>query len=223
MGSIFLKVFIIILGGFLVAGVNSSVFGQNSGKIIQFSGRVVAPDDDGDIMPLPYVNVAVEGTSRGTVTEYDGFFSLVAKAGEKVVFSRIGYKTKEYIVPDTLRSDFYSWIQVMSKDSVWLDEVVIMPWPSREHFKYEFLAIDISNELREQARENLAAEVLAELRYTVPADGRETTNLYIRETARDFIYTGQFKPQRVFDVVAWKQFIEAWRRGDFKSKKDKKN
>lgn len=211
---------IFIVAIFLLTCVDMQ--GQDNQQLIQFSGKVVTPDDEGNISPLPYVNIYVEGTNRGTVSEFDGFFSFVAKTGEEITFSRIGYKTVHYKIPDSLKSEYYSWIQIMTQDSIWLDEVVIVPWPSREHFKHEFLALDISNELREKAKENLAEEVLAEMRYTVPADGRETTNLYIRQTARNYQYSGQFKPQRIFDAVAWKQFIEAWKRGDFKRKKGKK-
>ena len=109
----------------------------------------------------------------------------------------------------------------MSQDSILLDEVVIFPWPDRDFFKQEFLAIDISDELREQAEENVAKEVLSEMRHTVPADGREAGNIYLAQKAAEFKYSGQYKPQRIFDVMAWKRFIEAWKRGDYKKKKDK--
>lgn len=193
---------------------------QKAPKVIQFTGKVVTEDSDGNVIGLPYVNVAIEGTSRGVVSEFDGYFSFVAQQGEKVVFSRIGFKTVEYVVPDTLTSDLYSWIQIMSVDNVLLPEVVIYPWPSREHFKYDLLAMDVTDEVRENARRNLAEEALNELRFAVPTDGREASSLVFRETANAAVYTGQYKPQRIFDVFAWKQFIEAWKRGDFK-KKDK--
>lgn len=191
-------------------------------SVIQFSGKVVTEDDNGDVIPLPYVNVAVKGTKRGASSEYDGYFSFVAKQGETVVFSRIGFNTVEYTIPDTLSSDYYSWIQIMSQDTILLDEVVIMPWPSREHFKQELLAIDISDELREQAEKNLASEVMTRMRHTVPVDGREASSIVLKEQAEAFKYSGQAKPQRIFDVFAWKKFIEAWKRGDFKRKKKKK-
>jgi hypothetical protein len=192
-------------------------------KVIQFTGKVVTADEDGDIIPLPYVNVAVEGTSRGAVSEYDGYFSFVAKTGEEVSFSRIGFRTVNFTIPDTMENNFYSWIQIMSQDSILLDEVVIFPWPDRDYFKQEFLAIDISDELREQAEENLANEVMSEMRHSVPVDGKEASNVYLAQKAAEFKYSGQYKPQRIFDVMAWKQFIEAWKRGDYKRKKDKKN
>ncbi len=198
-----------------------SLFAQKKAepiKVIEFSGKVVYEDDKGNPAPLAYTNVSVMGTNRGTFTEFDGFFSLVALAGEKIVFSRIGYKTVEVRIPDTLIADRYTWIQIMTEDNYILPEAVIMPWPSKEHFKQEFLAIDISNELRENAQANLAEEKMKEIRYSVPVDGRESSSLVIRQQATDYVYTGQMKPQNIFNPLAWKKFIDAWRRGDFKSK-----
>jgi len=205
--------------------LTSSIFAQRDyvpKDVIQFTGKVVTEGEDGEIVPLSYVNVAVEGTTRGALSEYDGYFSFVALKGEKVIFSRIGFKSVEYIIPDTLNGDFYSWIQIMSTDNVLLPEVVIYPWPSREHFKQDLLAMDVSSELKENARQNMAAEVLKEMRYTVPADGRETSSYAFKQIANQAVYTGQFRPQKIFDVFAWKQFIQAWKRGDFKNK-EKKN
>ncbi|MBC7884375.1 MAG: carboxypeptidase-like regulatory domain-containing protein [Saprospiraceae bacterium] len=189
-------------------------------KVVQFSGMVFYEDDNGQPAPLPYTNVAVMGTSRGAAADMDGFFSFVALAGETVVFSRIGFKTVEIKIPDTLVSDQYKWIQIMTEDNILLPEAIIMPWPSKEHFKQEFLAIDISDELRENAEVNLAEEKMKEIRHSVPVDGRETTSIVIKQQATDYVYTGQTKPQNIFNPLAWKKFIDAWRRGDFK-KKDK--
>lgn len=189
-------------------------------KVIEFSGKIVY-DNNGNPEPLAYTNVAVKGTNRGTFTEYDGFFSLVALAGEIVVFSRIGFKTVEIKIPEVLTSDRYTWVQIMTVDDYVLPEAIIRPLPSKEHFKQEFLAIDITNELRENAMANLADEKLKEIRYSVPVDGRETSSLVIKQQARDYIYTGQMKPQNIFNPIAWKNFIDAWRRGDFKKKEKK--
>jgi len=110
----------------------------------------------------------------------------------------------------------------MSEDSFLLPEAVIYPWPDKEYFKYEFLAIDISSEERDRLDKNLAKEVLEELRYKIPSDGGETTDLVIREQASDYRYVGQVKPQNIFNPLAWKRFVDAWRRGDFKNNNKKK-
>jgi len=207
----------------LIAGLVSG-YGQKNDdqvKVIEFSGMVFGEGDDGSPVPLPYTNVSVMGTSRGTSTDIDGFFAFVALAGETIVFSRIGYKTVEIKIPDTLKSTQYKWIQIMSEDNILLPEAIIYPWPSKDHFKQEFLAIDISNELRERAKENLAEEVLSEMRYTIPADGKETTSLVLRQQTYDYVYSGQIKPQNIFNPLAWKRFVDAWRRGDFKKKEGK--
>jgi hypothetical protein len=190
-------------------------------KVIEFSGMVFEESPKGEPIPLPYTNISVKGTSRGASSDNDGFFSFVALAGETIIFSRIGYKTVEIIIPDTLHGTKYKWIQIMTEDNILLPEAVIFPWPSKDHFKQEFLEIDISNELRENAQANLADEKLKELRYSVPADGRETSSMVIRQQANDYVYTGQIKPQNIFNPLAWKKFIDAWRRGDYKKKEKK--
>lgn len=188
-------------------------------SVVEFSGMVFTEGEDGSPVPLPYTTVAVKGSSRGAYSDLDGYFAFVALAGETVVFSRIGYKTVEIVVPDTLTSNHYKWLQIMSADDYLLPEVIIFPWPSKEHFKQEFFALDISNEIRQKAQENLAAEAMQEMRHSTPPDGKEAGSIVLRQQATDYVYTGQIKPQNIFSPLAWKKFVDAWRRGDFKKKK----
>lgn len=212
-----------ILVLFILAGISFNVDAQDEDRItvVQFSGKVITADDDGSPRPLPYTNVAVVGTSRGATADMDGYFSLVALAGEKIRFTRIGFKDVDFVIPDTLTTYHYSYVQIMTQDSFLLPEAVIFPWPDREHFKFEFLAIDITNAMRERAKENLAADVMSEMRYTIPADGNEAVDLQLRQYATEATYAGQIKPQNIFSPLAWKKFIDAWKRGDFKKKKKK--
>jgi len=194
---------------------------QDSSKVIQFSGVVVTQDDLGEMIPLPYTSVAIQGTERGTYAEIDGFFSIAANRGDTLVFSRLGFETVKHSVSDTLDSNFYSWYQVMSIDDVLLPEAVIFPWPSREHYKIEFLALDVSNELRQRAEENLAEEILQRMQSTVAPDGENSFELEQAQRQVAYQYAGQYKPQKIFDVMAWSQFVKAWKNGDFKRKKKK--
>lgn len=195
---------------------------NNNDFAIQFSGVVVTEDEkSGDIIPLPYTNIAVKGTSRGTISALDGFFSLVALRGDTISFSYLGYQTVEYILPDSLDKHFYSYYQIMSKDDILLPEAVIYPWPSREYFKQEFLAMDVNNELQQKARENLAEEVLRKMINEVPADANEAIDLHLRQQAQAATWNGQFRPMKIFDLVSWQKFIKAWKNGDFKKKKKK--
>ncbi len=191
---------------------------QDENQVIQFSGVVVTEDLNGDILPLPYTNVSILNTSRGAVTEIDGFFSLVAETGDTIVFSRVGFESVQKVIPDTLTNYFYSWYQVMSKGNILLPEAVIKPWPSKENYKIEFLAINVDNEMRKLAEANLAQKVLDELIYAIPQDGTESYNYLVKQQFEDYRTAGQFKPQQIFNPAAWAEFIKAWKRGDFKRK-----
>jgi len=67
--------------------------------MIQFSfsqektitGTVTSAEDG---LPLPGASVVIEGTTRGMRTDLDGNFSIMAKQGEKLVFSYVGAKTQ---------------------------------------------------------------------------------------------------------------------------------
>jgi len=187
--------------------------------LIQFSG-VVVTDENGMVQPLPYVNIFIKGsTGRGTYTSNDGFFSIVAREGETVIFSSVGYESVEYLIPDTLSSSRYSFFQIMTQDTVLLPETVIYPWPSREHFKLEFLAMDVTTEMEERANSNLADKVIADMVANLPTDGTENASMYMRQQQQAYYYEGQIRPQNVFNAFAWAEFIKAMKRGDFKKKK----
>ncbi|NVK53687.1 MAG: SusC/RagA family TonB-linked outer membrane protein [Flavobacteriaceae bacterium] len=69
---------------------------------------------------LPGVSVLIKGTSTGTETDFDGKYSIKAKAGDVLSFSYLGYKTIEKTVGSS------NTINVtMVEDANVLDEVVV--------------------------------------------------------------------------------------------------
>ena len=46
-------------------------------------------------LPIPGVNILVENTDRGTVTDFDGNYALEVSEGEILVFSYLGYQTQK--------------------------------------------------------------------------------------------------------------------------------
>jgi hypothetical protein len=57
------------------------------------------------------------------------------------------------------------------------------------------------------------------MRNSVPYDGRENADYYLRQQASSYYYIGQTPPMQIFSPIAWKEFFDAWKRGDFKKKK----
>ncbi|MBK6363802.1 MAG: carboxypeptidase-like regulatory domain-containing protein [Saprospiraceae bacterium] len=172
---------------------------KESRTIVEFSGMVFTEGEDGGPVPLPYTTVAVKGSSRGAYSDLDGYFAFIALAGETVVFSRIGYKSVEIVVPDTLSSNHYKWLQIMSSDDYLLPEVFIYPWPSKEHFKQEFFALDISNEIREKAQENLAEDAMKEMRHSTHPDGKEAGVLFCVNRLQNTFIPDKLNP-RIYSV-----------------------
>lgn len=189
----------------------------DSTKLIQFSGLVL--DGVGDeLEPIPFVTVSIEGGSRGVYTDWKGFFSLVVEKGEEVVFSAVGYKTASFVIPDTLTDNRYSLVQLLSTDTINLPETVVFPWPSREHFKLEFLAMQIDDDLLSNAEENLAQKALASMSNKLTMDGNENSDYYLRQQANSYYSYGQTAPMNIFNPLAWRDFFKAWKNGDFKKK-----
>lgn len=70
--------------------------------------------------PLPGANVTVKGTTRKTQTDYDGKYSIKAKAGEVLVFNFIGYFESQVIVGSASTVNV-----VLKENAAQLDEVVV--------------------------------------------------------------------------------------------------
>lgn len=186
-------------------------------NLVQFSGMVL-DGSTADLIPVPYTNVIVKGKARGTYSDFNGFFSIVVEKGDVIEFSAVGYKSVDYVIPKNLKDNRYSLVQLMTQDTINLPETVVFPWPSKEHFKLEFLAMDVTSEMQERALRNVANETLERMRSTVPSVGAEHANYYLRQQARSYYYIGQQPPMNIYNPIAWKQFFDAWKRGDFKRK-----
>ncbi|WP_291968085.1 SusC/RagA family TonB-linked outer membrane protein [Maribacter sp.] len=71
-------------------------------------------------LPLPGVNIVVEGTTTGTQTDFDGNYSIMASEGETLLFTYIGQKAQRATVGSS------STISIsMEEDAQALDEVVV--------------------------------------------------------------------------------------------------
>jgi TonB-dependent starch-binding outer membrane protein SusC len=82
------------------------------------SGQVT---DSGDGSPIPGVNVAVKGTSVGTITDFDGKFNVQASNTDILVFSYMGYTSQEIAIGS---NNTLSVALVASE--LGLDEVVVI-------------------------------------------------------------------------------------------------
>ena len=137
----------------------SFCFGQQNDNYVQFSGVVLSSDS---IQPMGFCHIYIEGQNRGTISDINGFFSFVASKGDLIIFDMVGYKKKEFLIPDSLDKKTYSIIQLLTQDTIYLDETVITPLPNRNLFDYYFVKTEVPDDALEIARKNLEREALKE-------------------------------------------------------------
>jgi TonB-linked SusC/RagA family outer membrane protein len=105
---------------FLVAvffsGIASPIFAQDE---ILVTGQVTAAGDDRET--LVGANIVIKGTTKGTVTDVEGNYSLSVPPGSRLVFSSIGYLPEEVEVNHQTRIDI-----TMQPDVKSLEEIVII-------------------------------------------------------------------------------------------------
>lgn len=85
-------------------------------------GQTITGTVTGDNLPLPGVNIVIEGTQKGTVTDFDGLYSIDGvQNGDVIVYSSIGFVTKNitYIGNSVINVN-------LEEDIKSLDEVVVV-------------------------------------------------------------------------------------------------
>lgn len=98
------------------AGISKAVSIEDA-QAIEIAGKVI--DENG--IGIPGVTIIVEGTTKGTVTDIDGNYSVAAEEGSVLVFSFIGFKEERVsILNQTIVN------VTMIEDQQSLDEVVVV-------------------------------------------------------------------------------------------------
>ena len=206
----------------LVALVLLSVsFTQSRGQaiyenIVQINGVIMTADS---LRSVPGATVLVKNKNRGVETNGQGVFSIVLYKGDTLEFTALGYRGKEFVVPTTIKGNFYSMIQLMTQDTFYLPETVIRALPDREHFDEAFRSWHIEDDQYEIARRNTDEMTLRTLATTLQKDGGEFQSSYQRLQANAAVYYGQVQPTNILNPLAWGEFYEAWKRGDYRRRK----
>jgi TonB-linked SusC/RagA family outer membrane protein len=112
---------------------------------------------DSDGLPLPGVNIVVEGTSNGTQTDFDGNYTISASAGQTILFSYIGQKD----IRQTVGAGSTINVQ-MQEDAQALEEVVVTAQGiKREKKALGYAVTTVSSDQLESRTEGDVARVLS--------------------------------------------------------------
>ena len=184
-------------------------------SVVQLYGIVMTADS---LVGIEGVSVVVKGKGRGTITNYQGVFSIVVLKGDEIEFTHVGYETSKAAIPRNLGGHEYEVIKLMVTDYNYLPATIIRARPTRSQFERDFVNVDVPSDEYEIARQNMDENKRMALMRSLPSDGREAVNYTMRNAANKATYSGQIPPMNIMNPFAWQQFIKSWKRGDFKKK-----
>jgi hypothetical protein len=146
-----------------------------------------------------------------------GFFSLPTLAGDTVEFSSLGYISQQVVIPEGGELGRVNLVQPLGRDTVNMADAFVYPWPTRERFKQEFLALGLPNQGLDPAWDSPIDPIDIYDRLTeVGRDGQSTSTSVLAAQAQQAGYAGQAPPVNLLNPVAWAQFIQALKSGDLK-------
>ncbi len=197
------------------AGKSNAQFETVKDSVVQLFGIVMTADS---LRGIEAVSVTIRGSNRGTITNNQGVFSIVVLKGDIIDFTHVQYKPKTVTIPKNLEGNQHSIVQLMIEDTVYLPATIIRPRPTAEQFARDFVNTKVPDDDIEVARQNNTAAKRRALMESTPGDGGEATSIQMRNVATQSTYQGQVPPMNIFSPAAWSEFIQAWKRGDYKKK-----
>lgn len=200
---------------FIIPASTKAQFETVRDSVVQLYGIVMTADS---LVGIPAVSITVKGQNRGTITNNQGVFSIVVLKGDVIEFTHVSYKPKTFEISRNLEGNQHSVVQLMVADTVYLPATIIRPRPTPQQFARDFVNAKINDDDIETARKNTSATQRRALLKSTPADGAEATKVQFRNIATKASYSGQTPPMNIFNPAAWAEFIESWKRGDYKRK-----
>lgn len=185
---------------------------------ILFTGLVLTSDS---LKPIPFV--AIKNNRRGLIgyTDVLGHFDIVVRKGDTLWFTQAEKVSSWHVIPDTLTGSRYNVVKTMVQDTIDIPVIFIRALPSKVFFDHDFVNSNPPDDAYERARKNLELEDAKDQLKLKPADPKASQQLLAASRAQQLYYYKQAPPQNYLSPVAWMQFLEAWKRGDFKKKKKK--
>jgi hypothetical protein len=180
---------------------------QTKKRVIQLSG-VVLEEDSVSGAPLPGVHVYVPKAGRGTTTNGMGFFSMPVLEGDEIVISSVGYGRQNLTVPGDW-PEYQTVIVTIVQDTTYLQEVVIVPFPTEEVFKQAVLAMNMPLNETGIDKRNFNEELMALMLKTTPMDGYQNQRYYLDQWANSA--NSRFQPvtNPFLNVFNWAKFFSS--------------
>lgn len=134
--------------------ITGSIFAQ-----VNVKGKVL--DEEG--IPLPGATVLEQGAKNGTVTDFEGNFTLTTKSDTgRIIISFIGYKSQELLFSTTVKE--FNNVRLMPSSDL-LDEVVIIGYGSekKQDLSTAVSSINLDSKIKSRPSANLESILQGQL------------------------------------------------------------
>jgi hypothetical protein len=181
-------------------------------EMIRIRGIVI---DGESLQNIPDVNITVKNHLRSTHTNESGVFSLYAFPSDTLLFSNVGYTTAQFIVPEDMELESYTFIQRLYRDTLMLEAQEVTPFPV--DFEEAFMALDTLSDPVKELNERY--DSLYHARYDQDKFYYEKRYYFVR---RDIIRVHNqlpyMPPNHWFEPWRWGAYFRSLKQGDFKNK-----
>ncbi|MFM8595570.1 MAG: hypothetical protein ACKOBN_00585 [Flavobacteriales bacterium] len=177
--------------------------------LIQLSGVVVTED----AFELPYTTVYNKTLHKGLISDAYGFFSIVCNTGDTILFSRKGYSTSPFVVPDSLNENRYSIIHMLTRDTLEIPEIRVYPWPNKEAFAQYFVNMNPYEDDIRRAQRELSGESLAFVAARLDADPSLAFGTMTKQQNTKIYTNGQLPQNNLLNPYAWSKLVKDWQDG----------
>ena len=203
-----MKRFLLLFG--LLFLIKALDFHAQEIQLIQLSGVVVTEE----AFELPYTTVYNKTLGKGVISDSYGFFSIVCQPGDTLYFSRKGYSTSPFWVPDTLNDNRYSIIHMLTRDTLTTPEVRVYPWPNKEAFAQHFVNMNPYEDDIRRAQRELSGESLAFVAARLDADASLAYGALTKQQNTKIYTNGQLPQNNLLNPYAWSKLIQDWKAGN---------
>ncbi len=142
----FLRLFgLVVLTG-LITSINVTA------QEMTVTGTVISTSDE---LPMAGVNVVIEGTTIGTVTNLDGEYEIAAQVGAQLNFSFLGFLTESVTVGDESVVNIH-----LAEDLTSLDEIVVIGYGTQKKKLVTGATAQVNGDVLEERNATSAMQAL---------------------------------------------------------------
>jgi hypothetical protein len=186
-------------------------------KLIQLSGVVKSEY----LQPIQFAHIVIKNKNRGTISDMRGMFSFVVEPKDTVLFTAVGFKRVALVIPDTLTRYHLPVDIYMETDTIWIEEVIILPWKTYEEFREAFLSLELPDNDLKRAYRNIALIKTQMYMASNKPDPEMNYQYMLKEQYNQLYSKGQIPYYSIFNPLRWVEFFKYIEEGRFKNKNKK--